>query len=128
MPNIKVLPDGKRIIDTGLPQRQIKPIWLELHKEMNQKLMDAIRTCAPSDGTVVRMIQFSISLILDQDIRKDINERAKQLIQEKTSNTELSHSEKMQIIEGIYIELNADVTDYIDTAFGVSHRIAIGIE
>lgn len=128
MPRITTLPDGKRIIDTGLPQRHIKNIWLEMHKEMNQKILDAILNSNPTDRKVERAIKFSISMILDEDVRTAAKEKAAKLIKERTEGKELANDVKAEIVENVYIEVLEELTDYVDMAFGVSHRIAIGLD
>ena len=128
MPKLITTSDGKQIIDTGLPQKHIKPIWLEMHRDMNLKIMDAIVNKENlTSGVTKRMIQFSISMVLDEDVRKLIVEKRDKLIKERITS-DLSNVDKARIEEEIYFELMADVTDYVDKAFGVSHRIAVGID
>lgn len=118
-----IIQDGKRLIDTGLPQRQIKPIWLEMHKEMNMKIMDAILNNDPI--RVKNAIRFSISMILDDEVRDQV----KADINKKMANIkETSNEARLKEIETIYIEAMESVSDYLDQAFGISHRIAIGID
>ncbi len=131
MPNIKTLPDGKRIIDTGLPQRQIKQLWLELHKETYIKILDTIAISQPKDKQVVRMIKFAVSSILDEDAREEAKAKVNKLIETRLKHLEenggRSTALDAEAIEEAYIEIMENVTDYVDTAFGVSHRLGIGI-
>jgi len=130
MPKLIVTGDGKRLIDTGLPQRQIKPLWLEMHKEMNLKIIDAIINTESSTGRSVKTIKavkFCIANILDDDLRTKLKAKIKQELEEKTSGA-TSMEDKLSIMEDVYLDAFECVTDYIDQAFGISHRIAIGID
>ena len=126
MPNVQTMPDGKHIVDTGLPQKYIKTLWLEMHTDLNKKIMDAIPH-APKT-TIIRMMKYHISLVLDMDERRAIRQKIEELKKERLSNENLTADEKIDIIEDIYIEATEGITDYTDMAFGVSHRIAIGID
>ncbi len=125
MPNVQTMPDGKHIVDTGLPQKYIKTLWLEMHTDLNKKVMDAIPH-APKT-TIIRMMKYHISLILDMDERKAIREKIEKLKKERLVES-MTTDEKIEVIEDIYIEATEGITDYVDMAFGVSHRIAIGID
>ncbi len=125
MPNVQTMPNGKHIVDTGLPQKYIKTLWLEMHTDLNKKIMDAIPH-APKT-TIIRMMKYHISLILDMDERKAIRDKIEKLKEERLSD-DLDMDERIEIIEDIYIEATEGITDYVDMAFGVSHRIAIGID
>lgn len=131
MPTLRTLPDGKRIIDTGLPQRHIKQLWLELHKEMYMKILDTISISQPIDKRTVRMIRFCIASILDEDARAATKEKVKKQIAERLKFAEKNGGRSSmidaEITEEVYIEIMEDVTDYVDSAFGVSHRLAIGV-
>lgn len=127
MPNIVTLGNGKRVIDTGLPQRQIKPIWIEMHKELNLKIMEAILNSNPTSGRVRKAIGFSISQILDDEVRDRIKTKIEQDLKEKVK-PEMDKDEKADATENVYIEAVEGISDYLDTAFGISHRIAIGID
>lgn len=125
MPNVQTMPNGKHIVDTGLPQKYIKTLWLEMHTDLNKKVMDAIPH-APKT-TIIRMMKYHISLILDMDERKAIREKIEKLKKERLVES-MTTDEKIEVIEDIYIEATEGITDYVDMAFGVSHRIAIGID
>lgn len=124
---------GQKIIDTGLPQRSIKPIWLELHKEMRLRVAEAVKETKPDDRKVVRLIKVDISAILDEDLRKELKEKistalAQEIEEAKNNNGgTLTDREKAEIEEEVYLDYYDSLTDYVDKAFGVSHRLAIGV-
>jgi len=126
MVHVQQLPDGKHIVDTGLPQKFIKSIWLDMHSRHHTMTMEVMKT-PDSQRTGLRMMRYHISLILDKDKRDEIKEKIANLKKERLNDT-MSLQEKTDILEDIYIEAMEDMTDYLDMAFGVSHRIAIGID
>jgi hypothetical protein len=124
---------GEKIIDTGLPQRAIKPIWLELHKEMRLRVAEAVKETSPEARKVVRLIRVDISAVLDEDLRKELKANIAEALEaeikaaKENNGGTLSDSEIAKIEEDVYLDYYDSVTDYVDKAFGVSHRLAIGI-
>jgi hypothetical protein len=133
MGKVKEIEGGKHILDTYLPQKMIKPIWLELHKEISMEIANVLKSASftETDTRVVHLILHQISHVLDMDKRKEIREKLKKTLAERLdskTHPNLTNEMKGKIITETYLEIEEDITDYLDTAFGISHHVAIGLD
>ena len=125
------LNDGSMIADTGLPQMQTKPIYLELHVQQRAALVDALRKdgCM-ENGTVYYICLDMIYSMLDMGRRKAALEQLDNLIAERIEaqgGDSLDYATTMRIKSETAHEVTQLFTDYMDMTFGVSHHLAIGL-
>jgi hypothetical protein len=135
MPQIKQTETGGHVLDTYLPQKNIKPLWIELHKELFLATAQAIRETSITDDRVSRLVSLNISLMLDQDAREKVKTKRDRLLKERFEKAKdkdgcscITNEERARIIDDVNIEILEDVTDYLDQAFGISHHIALGLD
>lgn len=125
------LPDGNVIADTGLPQMQTKPIYLELHVRQRATLIEALRTegCM-ENGMVYYICLDMIYSMLDMGRRAAALEELDKLTAERLKEAgedSLDYGARMLIKSETAHEITQLFTDYMDLTFGVSHHIAIGL-
>lgn len=124
------LPDGNVIIDTGLPQRGLKPAGLDLHTHMLKQLFDvATHDENMENGTVKRLSKFLINTILDMSKRDEALENIDRYLAKEIDDAEhpLSFSERQKAESEIWLDLAVkEFVEGLDAYFGVSHRLAIG--
>jgi hypothetical protein len=105
------LPDGNVIIDTGLPQRNIKPKNFE-------------------NGTVRNLSKGLVSMIFDMSKRDAVRAGIYVEIEETMGadgGASLDHAERSRTESEIWFERALEgVAEHIDSAFGITHRLAIG--
>jgi len=125
------LPDGNIIVDTGLPQRGIKPAGLEMHTHMLKTLYAAVKEDPHNmeNGVVRGLCKILVNTILDMAKRDEALENIHRLIEEELdgNGASLSFGERTRVESDIWMEIGVrEMTEYLDQAFGVSHRLAIG--
>ena len=125
------LPDGNVIIDTRLPQRGLKPAGLEMHTHMLKTLFSALEKPENMENGVVKMMSvFIANTILDMAKRDETLENIERIIKEEMGEDGgalLNFNERMRIESGIWMEIaTREMIEYLDQAFGISHRLAIG--
>ena len=125
------LPNGNVIIDTGLPQRAIKPAGLEMHTHMLKQLFNAVEDDEKvKNGAVKRMSKFLVNTIFDMAKRDEALENIDRMIKDALGEDEgasLSFPERMRIESDIWMEIAVrEMSEYLDQVFGVTHRLAIG--
>lgn len=125
------LPDGSVIADTGLPQMQTKPIYLELHVRQRATLIEALRT----EGCMENGVVYNICLdmfysMLDMGRRAAAIKELDKLTADRIADAgedSLDYGSRMVIKSETAHEITQLFTDYMDMTFGVSHHIAIGL-
>ena len=125
------LPDNSVIADTGLPQMQTKPIYLELHVRQRATLIEALRTegCM-ENGMVYYICLDMIYSMLDMGRRAAALDDLTKLTAERIAEAgedSLDYGARMLIKSETAHEITQLFTDYMDLTFGVSHHIAIGL-
>ena len=125
------LNDGSTIADTGLPQMQTKPIYLELHVRQRATLIEALRTegCM-ENGMVYHICLDMLYSMLDMGRRQAALEELTKLTEERIKDAgedSLDYGSMMRIKSETAHETTQLFTDYMDLTFGVSHHIAIGL-
>lgn len=125
------LPDGNTIIDTGLPQRAIKPAGLELHTHMIKQLYNAAEdNIKVENGAVRRMCKFLVNTILDMSKRDEARENIDRLIEEALGDdngASLNFADRTRIETEIWLDIGVqEMMEYLDQVFAVSHRVGIG--
>lgn len=132
MPQIKKTETGGHVLDTYLPQKNIKPLWIELHKELFLATAQAIRETGITDDRVSRLVTLNISMMLDQEAREKVKSKRAQLLKDRFEQAKreggTTNEDRARIIDGVNLEILEDVTDYLDQAFGISHHIALGLD
>lgn len=125
------LPNGNTIIDTGLPQRNIKPAGLNHLIHMSETLFTAVSIVAnQTNGVIVQMSDDLVNAIYDMSMRDEALEHIHQALDEalgEDGGASLDSDERMRTESRIW-SANAQrvVAEHMDTAFGVTHRLAIG--
>lgn len=125
------LSDGRTIADTGLPQMQTKPIYLELHVRQRATLVEALRTEGCMENGMVyyiclEMLYSMLDMGRRQAALEDLDKLTKERIEAAGSDT-LDYGSRMAIKSETAHEITQLFTDYMDMTFGVSHHIAIGL-
>lgn len=125
------LNDGSTIADTGLPQMQTKPIYLELHVRQRATLIEALRTegCM-ENGMVYHICLDMLYSMLDMGRRAAALDELEKMTQERIKDAgedSLDYGSMMRIKSETAHEATQLFTDYMDLTFGVSHHIAIGL-
>lgn len=127
------LPDGNVIIDTGLPQRNIKPVGLNDLLQMKQTLYTAV---ADKDGrnfenrTIYNLSKGLVASIYDMSkrdaVREDIYAEIAEALGED-GGASMDAPGRNRIEGEIWLERAIEgLTEHIDSAFGITHRLAIG--
>ncbi len=112
------------IVDTGLPQRGIKPAGLELHTHMIKRLFEIAEDPENMrNGVVRRLSRALINTIMDMAKRDEALENIDRLIDEESEGTRMSAEDEGEVWFDIAIR---EVTEYLDQAFAISHRLAVG--
>jgi|LGOV01.1.fsa_nt_gb hypothetical protein len=122
--------DGSVLVDTGLPQRSIKPLYLEMHMEQLKTYFHTLTDPANFANGVIKMMGlFFTNTILDTGTReRTIGEIEAEIKKRIGDDNDLDFPARMRIESEITMEISVrNMTDYLDQAFGVSHRLAIGI-
>ena len=125
------LPDGNIIIDTGLPQKSIKPVGLNLLVDLIRMLFTAMAH-EPNlhNGVVLAMSEGLVDTIFDISKRDEALDSIAQLMKEelgKDGGASLDEKERMRIETRIWKRVALQATsEHMDGAFGISHRLAIG--
>lgn len=125
------LPDGNVIIDTGLPQKGIKPVGLNLLTDAMRMLLAAVAVPGNMENGVVRSLsKCLINMIFDMSKRDEALENVHRIIEEELGEdggASLDFDERTRIESDIWMEIAVrEVTEHMDGAFGISHRLAIG--
>jgi len=125
------LPDGNVIADTGLPQMQTKPIYLELHVRQRATLIEALRIEGSMEsGLIYNICMDMFYSMLDMGRREAALEELDKLTEERLKEAgeeSLDYGARMLIKSETAHEVTQLFTDYMDLTFGVSHHIAIGL-
>ncbi len=126
------LPDGNVIADTGLPQSAIKPQYLELHREQLREITTALSDPVNmNNGVVYNMIRFMFSTMLDIGRREyvlaTLQEDVDAKIDELEQDGAIDYVTRIEAMSEIALDCVPHFTDYLDTTYAVSHRVAIGL-
>jgi len=126
------LPDGNVIADTGLPQRALKPQYLERHLGQMQALTDVLKDPASmKNGVVYNLVLVMFYSMLDIGRREfaldELDLRVDARIKELGADGSLDYATRIEAKSEIALACLPMFTDYLDTAYAVSHRIAIGL-
>lgn len=126
------LPDGNVIADTGLPQRAIKPQYLERHLGQMQALTEALKDpLSMKNGVVYNMVRVMFFSMLDIGRREfalnTLQEQVDAKIEELELDGALDYASRIEAKSEIALECLIYFTDYLDTTYAVSHRVAIGL-
>ena len=115
------------IVDTGLPQRGIKPAGLELHTHMMKRLFEiAEHPENMGNGSVRRLSRALINSIMDMAKRDEALDNIYRLIDEELPG-EMSFTERARDEGEIWFDIAIrEMTEYLDQAFAISHRLAVG--
>ena len=115
------------IVDTGLPQRGIKPAGLELHTHMIKRLFEiAEHPENMGNGSVRRLSRALINSIMDMAKRDEALDNIYRLIDEELPG-EMSFTERARDEGEIWFDIAIrEMTEYLDQAFAISHRLAVG--
>ena len=125
----KVKVGDNTIVDTGLPQRGIKPAGLELHTYMIKRLFEAAEDDEKMrNGVVRRLAQMLVNTILDMAARDAALENIHRLIDEELPDAAaMSFGERATAEGEIWLDIAVrEMTEYLDQAFAISHRLAVG--
>jgi len=125
------LPDGNVIIDTGLPQKGIKPVGLNLLVDLIRTLFAAMAVEGNMENGIVRsMSKGLVNMIFDMSKRDEALENINRLINEELGDdggASLDFTERTRIESDIWMEIALrEMAEHMDGAFGISHRLAIG--
>ena len=123
------LPNGNIIVDTGLPQRGLKPAGLELHTHMIKRLFEAAEDDEKMrNGVVRRLARMLVNTILDMAKRDEaLREIVRHIDEELPEAAAMSFGERAEAEGEIWLDIGVrEMTEYLDQAFGISHRLAIG--
>ena len=125
------LNDGSTIADTGLPQMQTKPIYLELHVRQRASLIDALKEeGSMENGTVFYICLDMLYSMLDMGRRAAALEELDTMTADRieaAGTDSLDYGAMMRLKSEVAHECTQLFTDYMDLTFGVSHHIAIGL-
>jgi hypothetical protein len=123
------LPDGNVIVDTGLPQRGIKPVGLNMLVSTHLALISAVAVAQNMEnGVVLSLSKALVNSIFDMSKRDEALENIHRLIDEEIGeDSSLSFSERTRKESDIWMEIGIrETVEHMDSAFGISHRLAIG--
>lgn len=125
------LPNGNTIIDTGLPQRAMKPAGLEMHTHMLKQLFNSIGDNQKMrDGSIKRTCNFLINTIFDMAKRDEAIENIHMRVADVLGDdggASLNFGERMMIESEVWLDIAVKVfVEYLDQVFAVTHRLAIG--
>lgn len=123
------LPDGNVIVDTGLPQRGIKPVGLNMQVSILIALVSAAAVAQNMEnGVVLSLSKALVNSIFDMSKRDEALENIHRLIEEEVGEGgSISFSERTRKESDIWMEIGIrEMTEHMDGAFGISHRLAIG--
>lgn len=124
------LPNGNYIVDTGLPQRGVKPAGMELHTHMLKRLFEAAEDDEKMrNGVVRRLSQMLVNTILDMAKRDEALENIVRLIDKELGKdaAAMSFGERASAEGEIWLDIGVrEFMEYMDQYFAISHRLAIG--
>lgn len=125
------LPDGNVIIDTGLPQRNIKPAGLNDLMQMKQTLYTAAATSENFENrTILNLSKGLVANIYDMSKRDAVREGIYAEIEDAFGDdggASLDQAARTRIESEIWFERAIEgTTEHVDSAFGITHRLAIG--
>ena len=122
------LKNGNVIIDTGLPQRGLKPAALNMHTDMLNKLYDiASHDEKLADGTVSRLSRMLVNTIFDMARRDEALQAIAKCINEEVVDPGLNREERNRAEGDVWLDLGVrEFIEALDAYMGVSHRLAIG--
>lgn len=123
------LPDGNVIVDTGLPQRGIKPVGLNMQVTILIALVSAAAVAQNMEnGVVLSLSKALVNSIFDMSKRDEALENIHRLIEEEVGDAgSMSFGERTRKESDIWMEIGIrEMTEHMDGAFGISHRLAIG--
>ena len=123
------LPDGNVIVDTGLPQRGIKPVGLNMLVSAYLALISAAAVAQNMENGVVRTLSKAlVNSIFDMSKRDEALDNIHRMIEEEVGDgSSMSFSERTRTESDIWMEIGIrEMTEHMDGAFGISHRLAIG--
>ncbi len=121
--------DDNTIVDTGLPQRGIKPAGLDLHTHMIKRLFEIAESPENmKNGSVSRLSRALINTIMDMAKRDEALDNVDRLINEELGDTSSWDSGALSEGEGeIWFDIAIrEMAEYLDQAFAISHRLAVG--
>ena len=125
----KVEVDGNIIVDTGLPQRGLKPAGLELHTYMIKRLFEAAEDDEKMrNGVVRRLARMLVNTILDMAKRDEALENIDRLIDEELPEAAAMNFGERASAEGeIWLDIGVrEMVEYLDQAFAISHKLGVG--
>lgn len=122
---------GRYIIDTGLPQKSIKPIGLNLLADIIRGIFTAMADVQNlRNGVVLAMCEGLVNVLFDMSKRDEVLElvaTAKTEELGEDGGASLDHAERTAIITSIWIRYALrGATEHMDEAFAISHRTSIG--
>lgn len=124
------LPDGNVIVDTGLPQRGIKPVGLNMQVSILVAVVSAAAVGPQNmeNGVVLSLSKALVNAIFDMSKRDEALENIHRLIDEEVgAGGSMSFTERTRRESDIWMEIGIrEMTEHMDGAFGISHRLAIG--
>ena len=124
------LPDGNVIVDTGLPQRGIKPVGLNMQVSILLAVVSsaAVGPQNMENGVVLSLSKALVNSIFDMSKRDEALENIHRLIDAEIGDgSSLSFSERTRLESDIWMEIGVrEMTEHMDGSFGISHRLAIG--
>ena len=124
------LPDGNVIVDTGLPQRGLKPAGLELHTYMLKRLFEAAEDDEKMrNGVVRRLSRMLVNTIMDMGKRDEALENIVRLIDEELGEAAgaMSFGERATEEGEIWLDIGVrEMMEYLDQSFAISHKLGVG--
>lgn len=123
------LSDGNVIVDTGLPQRGIKPVGLNMQVSILIALVSAASVAQNMEnGVVLSLSKALVNSIFDMSKRDEALDNIHRFIDEEVGEDHsMSFSEYTRKVSDIWMEIGIrEMTEHMDGAFGISHRLAIG--
>lgn len=123
------LPDGNVIVDTGLPQRGIKPVGLNMQVTILVALVSAAAVAQNMEnGVVLSLSKALVNAIFDMSKRDEALENIHRLIDAEVGDgSSMSFSERTRKESDIWMEIGIrEMVEHMDGSFGISHRLAIG--
>lgn len=123
------LPDGNVIVDTGLPQRGIKPVGLNMLVSAYLALISSLAVAQNMEnGVVLSLSKALVNSIFDMAKRDEALENIHHLIEVEVGDGDsMSFSERTRTVSDIWMEIGIrEMAEHMDASFGISHRLAIG--
>lgn len=123
------LPDGNVIVDTGLPQRGIKPIGLNMLVSAYLAVISSLALeVNMENGVVLSQSKALVNSIFDMAKRDEALENIHRIIDEEVCDGgSMSLKERTRKESDIWMEIGIrEMIEHMDGAFGISHRLAIG--